>query len=214
MHYNMGIKWKVGHIAFLRKWDDWSAEDVRAVDNKDWARSVHVGATGHPVIILLCDDKQAIVTTVSAYRSGAHNNNLAPWKTTTHRRKRQSDFRAFHGSELPNNSPALQLAGGKHMPKMATSWVYTPFTTIVPITTLIPFDKADSLLRMTEDSYNDILRHTAQASKFFAAQKRILDEQKMVAPVQKSRPNPSPAPPPAHPPMQPNCRWKCLPKKG
>lgn len=81
-------------------------------------------ASSHPVIILHCPpaSTHAVVTTISAYASGDFNNNLAPWKQRKHQCKRSSEFRAFVGSERPNDRRALlELEGGLKMPKEKVS---------------------------------------------------------------------------------------------
>lgn len=146
-------------IVFLRKHEFLTPHDYDCL-----ARTGYLprAAAGHPVIVLHYeqDSTHAIVTTVSAYSSGADNNNLAPWNQSHLRRMGRGVFRAFQGSERPDNRRAsLQLEDGKLMPKPKCSWVNTSCAFVVPITALQRFDKSDTRLRMTSESLMDLSVH-------------------------------------------------------
>jgi hypothetical protein len=130
------------------------------------SRYMPQGTTGHPVIVLqhISGSTHAIVSTISAYSSGPWNDNLAPWKQEYHKSKRRVDFRAFHGSEQPDEKrPLLQLEGGKQMPKPEVSWIYTKNVYVVPTTALKNFDKSSTRLRMAKQSFDDLLAHTLES---------------------------------------------------
>ncbi|KAI0813157.1 hypothetical protein GGR55DRAFT_639489 [Xylaria sp. FL0064] len=153
-------EWQPGDIAFLKQ-----AERFSNAERKELLDSgrVREKATGHPVIILgRSDDSRGyVVTTVSAYNSGDHNNYLPPWKQETHKSKDINGFRAFEGSVKPNNSfQHLCLEGGK-------SWVYIHYQSTVPASTLINYDKPRCQLRMTPESLQDLLDHVPAKPKNF-----------------------------------------------
>ncbi|KAI0908252.1 hypothetical protein F4823DRAFT_564023 [Ustulina deusta] len=157
-------QWQPGDIAFLKKAENFSqAEWTELIESG----RVRQNATGHPVIILGRSDdlKSYIVTTVSAYRSGEHNNYRPPWEQESHRNKDINGFRAFEGSARPkNNYRLLHLADGKEWPKNRTSWVYIHNRSTVPASTLISYDKAQGELRMTPESFQDLLGHVKAKS--------------------------------------------------
>ncbi|KAI0429326.1 hypothetical protein F5Y09DRAFT_356987 [Xylaria sp. FL1042] len=160
-------EWQPGDIAFLKQAERFSDTEREALLE---SRRVQKNATGHPVIILgRSDDSQGyIVTTVSAYTSGDHNNYLPPWKQEKHKGKDISGFRAFEGSVKPNNNfQHLYLEDGKTWPKPRTSWVYIHYRSTVPASALINYDKTKSQLRMTPESLQDLLDHMQAKSKDF-----------------------------------------------
>ncbi|KAI1422542.1 hypothetical protein F5Y12DRAFT_799466 [Xylaria sp. FL1777] len=160
-------QWQPGDIAFLKQ-----AEKFSQTERTDFLDSgrIRYNATGHPVIILgrSSDQRDYIVTTVSAYSSGEYNNYLPPWKQEFHKGKDINGFRAFEGSAKPNNNfQHLYLADGKVWPKFRTSWVYIHHTPVVPASTLISYDKARSQLRITPESLQDLLGHMKARSRDF-----------------------------------------------
>ncbi|KAI1310715.1 hypothetical protein F5Y03DRAFT_392163 [Xylaria venustula] len=157
--------WQPGDIAFLKKAEEFSAAEQNEVLERG---GVHIGATGHPVIILgrSNDSRGYTVTTVSAYKSGEENDYLPPWKQAIHYKKDADGFRAFEGSARPNNKfQHLYLEGGKLWPKPKTSWVYIHTRYTVPPSTLVRYNKTKSQLRMTRESLQDLLRHIHTTSK-------------------------------------------------
>ncbi|KAI1272873.1 hypothetical protein F5Y07DRAFT_412156 [Xylaria sp. FL0933] len=160
-------EWQPGDIAFLKP-----AERFSKTERKELIDSgrVREKATGHPVIILgrSNDPRGYVVTTVSAYNSGDHNNYLPPWKQERHKTKDINGFRAFEGSVKPNNNfRHLSLEGGKSWPKPKTSWVFIHFRSTVPASTLIKYDKPKSQLRMTPESLQDLLDQVQAKPKNF-----------------------------------------------
>ncbi|KAI1356242.1 hypothetical protein F5Y01DRAFT_325273 [Xylaria sp. FL0043] len=160
-------EWQPGDIAFLKP-----AERFSKTERKELIDSgrVREKATGHPVIILgrSNDPRGYVVTTVSAYNSGDHNNYLPPWKQERHKAKDINGFRAFEGSVKPNNNfRHLSLEGGKSWPKPKTSWVFIHFRSTVPASTLIKYDKPKSQLRMTPESLQDLLDQVQAKPKNF-----------------------------------------------
>ncbi|KAK6066753.1 hypothetical protein SCUP234_11932 [Seiridium cupressi] len=145
-----------GDIVFLKP-----VEEFDILENNCLVKTGYLPerAAGHPVIILehKSGSTHAIVTTISAYSSGEWNDNLAPWKQECHSSKMSWDFRAFEGSERPDKRrSALQLEGGKLMPKPQVSWVYTKCAFVVPITALKNYNKSRTRLRMTQQSLDDL----------------------------------------------------------
>ncbi|KAI0400292.1 hypothetical protein F4802DRAFT_620233 [Xylaria palmicola] len=171
--------WQLGDIAFLKRSDDFSPlERAELLES----RRVHAGATGHPVIILdrSNDSRYYIVTTVSAYSSGADNGYLAPWKREAHRHKDINGFRAFEGSAKPNdNFQHLRLANNMSWPKKETSWVYALVAYLVPASTLIHYDKSRARLRMEPSSLQDLLGHMEAECAGFRAQKKEIRAKSM-----------------------------------
>jgi hypothetical protein len=153
----LSTRWQVGDIAFLKNESEFSPDERTELLDSG---SVHLRATGHPVIILdrSADSKYYIVTTVSAYSSGSGNNFLPPWDQPAHQRKNPKGFRAFEGSPSPYGIKHLRLANNRQWHKPKTSWVYIHTTLLVPSSTLITYTKSHHKLHMAPDSINDLLR--------------------------------------------------------
>lgn len=168
--------WAEGDIAFLRH------VEYHSKEQRGHVRAGHLGclspgAACHPVIILKKGPRTAsgeqfyIVTTVSAYSSGAHNDYLAPWDQRHHRYKTKTDFRSFEGSEVyaAGGRPALHLRAGQSFPKPETSWVYAREAGVVPESVLAPFTKARCDLQMTAASHGDLVAHMTLACRHFSS---------------------------------------------
>ncbi|KAI0872603.1 hypothetical protein GGS24DRAFT_502664 [Hypoxylon argillaceum] len=159
--------WSLGDIAFLKAASGFTqTERIELLDTN----RVHSSATCHPVIILdrSDDSEYYIVTTVSAYSSSEADNYLPPWKQAAHRRKDINSFRAFEGSATPNNGHQhLRLADNKRWPKVETSWVYIQRPYLVPVSTLIHYNKCQCRLRMDPESLQDLLGHMKAKSWAF-----------------------------------------------
>lgn len=153
--YNTGVasrNWQDGEIAFLK-----SHETFLNKDHRDLVASGYLprGATNHPVIILQAGPDRAIVTTVSAYNSGADTNFLPPWRMFAHRDKHYDDFHAFVGTKLPPRSTHdhLRLCNpGAKMNKPQASWVYIKSFFTVPYSVLIPWNRVPQQLRVSKES--------------------------------------------------------------
>jgi hypothetical protein len=156
----IAITREIGDIVFLK-------------ENAQSLQQGSEGAAGHPVIILdRTDDYQHfIVTTVSAYSSGPHNNYLPPWQKLNHRNKQPNGFRAFEGSERPNRKcQHLRLADNMKWPKPETSWVYINSPLLVPGTDLDRYDRVGLLvqLHMDPNSLKNLLRDMSKYPEFRA----------------------------------------------
>ncbi|KAK8038875.1 hypothetical protein PG993_007286 [Apiospora rasikravindrae] len=132
------------------------------------------GATGHPCIImdLAPNGSHALVTAVSSFRSGPHNNYLPPWKQSWHQGKDPDWFRSFAGTEQHSGSSRnlLYLEGGRQFPKPRTAWVYAGWVHLVPIGALKPFKTADKCeLRLEMQSWIDLTLESRQGSPPFSA---------------------------------------------
>ncbi|KAI4600463.1 hypothetical protein KJ359_000818 [Pestalotiopsis sp. 9143b] len=148
-----------GQVSFLKSSDAFSRLDY---DCLIASGNLPARATCHPVVVLRYrpNATHAVVTTISAYSSGDFNNNRAPWKQHCHRSKEPNEFRAFVGSERPNQKRAhLALQGGKMMPKPKVSWVHVRTAFVVPITTLGWYNKSGTTLHLTEGSLEDLRNH-------------------------------------------------------
>ncbi|KAI1366927.1 hypothetical protein F5Y08DRAFT_350522 [Xylaria arbuscula] len=157
-------QWQPGDIAFLKKSDQFNKTERDAVPK------LPDKATGHPVIVLdrSPDGERHTIITVSAYNSGEENNYLPPWKQVVHERKDKRCFRAFEGSERPDNyRPYLELIDGQQWPKPKMSWVYVRHWSTVPKSTLIWYDKPASQLRMDRESRLDLVAHIQKACSDF-----------------------------------------------
>ncbi|KAI1843028.1 hypothetical protein JX266_010717 [Neoarthrinium moseri] len=179
------FKWETGDIALLKSAHHFDDTDYHCLVNSGYIPKT---ALGNPVIILSRksdDATHAVVISVSAYGSGYYNNYLPPWKQTCHSGKRQNDFRAFDGSECPNERSTLYLENGDLLPKPQASWVYiqTPF--VVPITTLGKFNKGNRRLRMTEESRVDLWTHMKHKT---AGLNKILNDRRLQQTLSTSRP--------------------------
>ena len=164
---NTKNQWELGEIAFLKKADHFTKGERETLLD---SQNVRDKATGHPVIILdrSPDRKLYVITTVSAYKSDRRNDYLPPWKQNCHFQKDEDGFRAFAGSEKPdNNRPHLRLAGGERWPKPKTSWVYIHFCSVVPASVLINYDKPACQLRMDPESFEDLCIHMHQKSRLY-----------------------------------------------
>ncbi|KAI1141503.1 hypothetical protein F5Y05DRAFT_423303 [Hypoxylon sp. FL0543] len=165
-HYGWGPDWQDGDIAFLKSAEEFDQAEYETLIKPDYLRWK---ATKHPVIILehSKDYRHFLVTTVSAYSSGAENGFLPPWKQPVHRTKSPGDFRSFTGSAKPDEKQQhLQLANGDRFPKIKTSWVYIPNTFVVPSSVLKNFDKAKKRLRMDQTSLKGLLRDMEKRPSF------------------------------------------------
>ncbi len=173
--------WCEGDIAFLPSAKTFSAADYHNLID---SRYIPEKATGHPVIVLkVLSDSKVLVTPVSSY-SAAANNNLPPWKQVFHRFKRGVDFRSFEGSPKYNDRhPSLHLEGDKKMPKPTTSWVYIQSAWEVPKKLLGFFDKAREILRVRQDSLEDLQRHIAMYCKTYNAAWALADVAPRPAPL-------------------------------
>lgn len=160
--------WQDGDIAFLQHYTKFSEEDYTSLIP---TRRLPRGATGHPCIVLQhLSGADVLITTVSAYGSGAHNGYLAPWKRSVHARINPTDFRSFQGSERPTlRCNPLTLESGKLMPKPKASWLNINSTWKVPITALSHFDKSRDVLRLTQQSLTDLRLHIVACSKRYDA---------------------------------------------
>ncbi|KAL7622094.1 hypothetical protein AAE478_007596 [Parahypoxylon ruwenzoriense] len=164
--------WNAGDIAFLKSVNEFNNAEYDALIK---TRYLCGKATQHPVIILEhSEDYQFfLITTVSAYGSGMHNDYLPPWQQSNHTRKCRNDFRAFYGSELPNiRQKHLMLEVGGCFPKPKTSWVYIRNAFVVPLSTLQNFERARTQLRMTQESLQDLLNDMKAQRKFSNPWKR------------------------------------------
>ncbi|GAW14267.1 hypothetical protein ANO14919_036670 [Xylariales sp. No.14919] len=166
--------WRLGDIAFFKP-----AERFSQIERAELLESgrIHESATGHPVIILdrSSDSQYYIVTTVSAYGAGEHNDYLPPWKQPFHTRKDINGFRAFEGSARPNNERQyLRLVDGNVWPKIKTSWVYIHNALLVLASTLINYDKPRCQLRMASESLQDLLNHIKARSRCFRVQQTAM----------------------------------------
>ena len=161
--------WEEGDIAFLRESREFSQNDYRELIV---AGRVHRRGTGHPCIILKrLSPTHVVVTNVSALGSGPHNDYPPPWKQKGHRRERAEDFRHFDGSEASGNKyDALHLRDGRSMPKPKTSWSNIQRVWKVPITVLKRFDKVEGVLRLSEESLDDLRKHIFLVSKGYDAE--------------------------------------------
>lgn len=146
-------RWQDGDIAFLKTCAAFSPRDYSDLVASGY---IHEKATCHPVIILKSNPASdtAIITPVTAFSSGPENNFQPPWHQICHRRKCPDDFRAFLGTERPNNiHAALRLADpDMKMPKPRASWVYIGHFWTVPFSVLGRFNKTPSLLQVAGDS--------------------------------------------------------------
>ncbi|RYO97060.1 hypothetical protein DL765_011358 [Monosporascus sp. GIB2] len=152
-------EWREGEIAYLKPASEFEAEDYKSCIESE---EVAEGATGHPVIILRRCSPAAthvIVTPVTAFCSGPENHFLPPWKQLWHSRKARDDFRAFLGCARPTDKRAHLLLEAGSMPKPKTSWVYVRSVYLVPVWTLLLFNKVDVVLRMKQESLADLRSH-------------------------------------------------------
>ncbi|KAH9884098.1 hypothetical protein F4778DRAFT_800436 [Xylariomycetidae sp. FL2044] len=166
-HQPSSQNWRLGDVAFLKHVNSYSQADYDTLIQSGYLAA---GATCHPVVVLekSPDEKHYLVSTISAYSSGADNGNLAPWNQRYHQAKHRDDFRAFVGSERPGNSRQhLRLEGGKLCPKPKTSWMYIQAVQVVPHTVLGKFDKSPDQLRMTQESHADLMAHMRSRSRDF-----------------------------------------------
>lgn len=157
------IQWTEGDIAYLKDARSFSARDQQNLINSGY---LPARATSHPVIVLKAWNGQAMIIPVSAYSSGADNNNLPPWQQRCHIRKRIADFHYFVGSAPPparerngtSIAPTrgLTLLGGAQMPKPKVSWVNLQSVWTVPFSALGYFNKSPTQLRLDAISLQTI----------------------------------------------------------
>lgn len=148
--------WQNGEIAFLKSSDYFLPKDYQDLIASG---HLHPKATSHPVIILQAGSGSAIVTTVTAFNSGPHNNFLPPWRMFAHHEKQSDDFHAFIGTELPPNSPNAHLKlsdSGAKMNKPRASWVYTKHFFTVPYRVLMQWNKVPQQLRISDESLTQL----------------------------------------------------------
>lgn len=148
--------WQEGDVAYLRPSELFTERETRELIT---TRLIDRYATGHPCVILkVLPDDRAVITTVSAYGSGAHNNNLVPWLAKKRRYGSQMTFfRSFEGSVCGSaNFKPLQLIKGQTMPKPETSWLNINNVWAVPMSVLTSFTKSRYLLSMTPESLSDL----------------------------------------------------------
>ncbi|KAK7998726.1 hypothetical protein PG991_015205 [Apiospora marii] len=108
--------WERRDIAYLKSQEELEKEFQEVVLGQE----LHCGATGHPCIIMdMSPNRQhALVTTISSFSSGPHNNYLPPWKQTWHRAKDPDRFRSFAGTDHYSASRSfLYLEGGRRVPQ-------------------------------------------------------------------------------------------------
>lgn len=148
--------WQDGDIAFLKNYKTFLEKDHRDLIASGY---LHRGATNHPVILLQAGSGRAIVTTVTAFNSGAETNFCPPWRMPVHRHKHLDDFHAFTGTELPPNSrhSHLQLCDpGAKMNKPQASWVYIKHFFTVPYTVLLRWNKVPQQLAVSKESLTQL----------------------------------------------------------
>ncbi|KAK7920790.1 hypothetical protein PG985_008812 [Apiospora marii] len=157
--------WERRDIAYLKSQEELEKEFQEVILGQE----LHCGATGHPCIIMdMSPNRQhALVTTISSFSSGPHNNYLPPWKQTWHRAKDPDRFRSFAGTDHYSASRSfLYLEGGRQFPKSRTAWVYAGWAHLVPIGALKPFlvnrgatDAGTKKLRLEMQSWIDLYGH-------------------------------------------------------
>ena len=160
--------WQEGEIAFLQPASAFSDKDYAdLITPKPGHRlgQIPSKATGHPVIILKrlsAASAHVLVTPVSAYSSGPDNNFLPPWRQHYHRRKDPNDFRSFLGCErYSTDRPSLYLADGRSMPKPRASWLNIQSAFVVPLNVISTFTKSRHLLRVQQESLDELRSHMA-----------------------------------------------------
>lgn len=166
----VGYNWKVGQVAFFGQREFLKDTDAAAT------ACLPPQAFGHPAIILRISEETgyALVTNITAFGSGPHNNFLPPWDHPFHCHKPRHLIRSFEGTERPPargkgpQAPFLCLREGKMMPKKKTSWVYIRWSYITPISALVTFDKSAYRLELTEASLNALIDDMTQSSHFVA----------------------------------------------
>ncbi|KAK7977884.1 hypothetical protein PG996_003935 [Apiospora saccharicola] len=130
--------WQRRDIAYLKPQGQLEKEYQEVILGQE----LHSGATDHPCIIMdmAPSGKHALVTTISSFSSGSHNDYQAPWKQTWHQSKDPDRFRSFAGTERYSASRNfLLLEGGRQFPKSRTAWVYAGWVHLVPVEALKPF---------------------------------------------------------------------------
>ncbi|KAI1777517.1 hypothetical protein F4818DRAFT_457332 [Hypoxylon cercidicola] len=197
------LTWEDGDIAFFKGVDQLTDQHKDAL-----AGYVPEKATGHPVIILehSTDSKYCLITTVSAYGSGAHNGFLPPWDQRYHEQKSRGAFYAFAGSEKPCHwQQHLELEGRQSWPKPKTSWVYARTTYVVPSATLREFRRG-TRLRMTQESLRYLLGAMAKNYNFATrwTDPRLPQDARSCAPTGSASSSAPPAPALAPAPPPPN----------
>jgi hypothetical protein len=142
--------WQEGDIAYLKPHECFSEHDYRELIG---SRFMHPGATGHPCIILkILPAAQVVITTVSAYGSGDHNHNRAPWLAKAAYSRDKKYFRLFEGSTPSSTAlKPLSLAPGQQMPKPKASWLLIKNVYTVPLSVISRFTKPGKgvFLKMT-----------------------------------------------------------------
>lgn len=160
--------WQEGDIAYLKPHTDF---DRLAHKELITSNRMNPGATGHPCVILkVLPGDRIVVTTISAYGSGDHNNHAAPWISKRCYSRDQWWFRSFKGSECSNNNlKPLQLIPGQAMPKPKTSWLFIKNVYDVPLSVIGRFTKPRNgkLLKMAPDSLADLRKDIASRSPYY-----------------------------------------------
>ncbi|KAI1814870.1 hypothetical protein GGS20DRAFT_597600 [Poronia punctata] len=157
--------WCDGEIAFLKQAGRFNtAEREDLLDGKA-PYQMDARATGHPVIVLARSTGRYLIATVSAFSSSEADGYRAPWKKSAHKYKGRDSFRAFEGSERPNDRhDFLRLRDGGAWPKPKTSWVQVNNVYLVPSSVLIRFTKSPDPLFMDLASLKDLTSYMAVRS--------------------------------------------------
>ncbi|OIW26638.1 hypothetical protein CONLIGDRAFT_672160 [Coniochaeta ligniaria NRRL 30616] len=173
--------WQEGDIAFL---NDSERYNNREYDELIDSGYMHPGATGHPCIILkMLPGDRVVVTTISAYGSGVHNQHAAPWISKRCYSKDERFFRSFQGSECSrNNLKPLQLIPGQEMPKPETSWLFIKNVYDVPLSVIGRFTKPCNkvLLKMTPESLADLRLDIASRSPNYDSRWGFVDTRECI----------------------------------
>lgn len=178
--------WQEGDIAYLKCHECFSDGDYRELIASG---AISEGATGHPCIILkVLPGPRVVITTISAYGSGDHNNNCAPWIAMRCYSQEKWFFRSFQGSVCGNNYKPLQLIPGQKMPKPETSWLFIKNVYSVPLSVIGRFTKPrdGQLLKMTPRSLADLQSDIAKRSPNYNPCWQLVDT---AAPSKKSSTN-------------------------
>lgn len=158
--------WEQGDIAFLSVYS--IADRMALIDTG----VMDFGATGHPVVILRACSPYFIITPVSAFGSGEHNDYRAPWKQGFHRSGNKRDFRSIEGCERASSDmPFIKLVQGQTMPKPRASWINTNRAWIVPGSVLEQFSKSPYRIRLAPQSLADLANHVARRHAGWASKK-------------------------------------------
>jgi hypothetical protein len=215
--------WQEGDIAYLQLHELFNDSDYYELIESG---TMPPGATGHPCVILkVLPGARVVITTVSAYGSGAYNNNRAPWIAMRCYSKDQLFFRSFRGSICSSrkNKP-LQLIPGQQMPKPETSWLHIKNVYSVPLSVISRFTKPRNgqLLKMAPSSLADLRSDIAKRSPYYNPDWQLVDTPSSIkrgsTTTTQRQPRALPEPPavtsttykrptviPITPPKQPQC---------